>query len=76
MVEEEPKGKSLLKFSAREIKDSSHRQSFDFWAFSLSAGLLAGEGLGGVFQALLAVLKVDGAVYGIALGCPLNQFCG
>jgi hypothetical protein len=46
------------------------------WAFSLSAGLLAGEGLGGVFQALLAVLKVDGGVHGVAVGCPLNEFCG
>ena len=51
-------------------------QSFDFWAFSLSAGFLAGEGLGGIFQALLAVLKVDGGHYGIAVGCPLDKFCG
>lgn len=35
-------------------------QSFDMYMFAISAGLLAGEGLGGVFQALLAVAGVDG----------------
>lgn len=30
------------------------------YMFAISAGLLAGEGLGGVFQALLAVAGVDG----------------
>lgn len=34
---------------------------FDMYMFAISAGLLAGEGLGGVFQALLAVVGVDGA---------------
>ena len=33
---------------------------FDMYMFAISAGMLAGEGLGGVFQALLAVAKVDG----------------
>jgi hypothetical protein len=76
MVEEEPKGEPLLKPFAVEIGDSDHYQSFEFWAFSLSAGLLAGEGLGGIFQALLAVFKVDGGHYGIAVGCPRDKFCG
>ena len=41
------------------------------------AGMLAGEGLGGVFQALLAVAKVDGGSgYGTAIGCPAFEFCG
>jgi len=64
--------------NSQRMRSGTHLiwQSFDFWAFSLSAGLLAGEGLGGVFQALLAVLKVDGGVYGIAVGCPLGEFCG
>lgn len=76
MVEEEPKSEWLLKPSAFKTRDSSNLQSFNFWAFSLSAGLLAGEGLGGIFQALLAVLKVDGGRHGIAVGCPLDKFCG
>ena len=32
----------------------------DMFMFAIAAGMLAGEGLGGVFQALLAVAKVDG----------------
>jgi len=50
--------------------------SYDLYMFALSAGLLAGEGLAGVFQALLAILKVDGGVYGTAIGCPGFEFCG
>ena len=46
------------------------------WAYALSAGFIAGEGLGGVSQALLAILKVDGSRYGITVGCPLDVFCG
>lgn len=34
--------------------------SFDMYMFAVAAGGLAGEGLGGVFQALLAVAGVDG----------------
>lgn len=44
--------------------------SFDMFMFPIAAGLLAGEGLGGVFQALLAVAGVDGTHYGSAIGCP------
>ncbi|RDB27912.1 hypothetical protein Hypma_002189 [Hypsizygus marmoreus] len=50
--------------------------SFDMYMFAISAGLLAGEGLGGVFQALLAVIGVDGGKYGTAIGCPGLEFCG
>lgn len=35
--------------------------SYDMYMFAIAAGLLAGEGMGGVFQALLAVAKVDGS---------------
>lgn len=34
--------------------------SFEMFMFAISAGMLAGEGLGGVFQALLAIIGVDG----------------
>ncbi|KAI0745132.1 OPT oligopeptide transporter [Earliella scabrosa] len=49
---------------------------FDMYMFSISAGMLAGEGLGGVLQALLAVAKVDGGLFGTAIGCPGFEFCG
>ncbi|KAF5356770.1 hypothetical protein D9756_006705 [Leucocoprinus leucothites] len=50
--------------------------SYDMYMFAVSAGLLAGEGLGGVFQALLAVIGVDGGKFGTAIGCPGFEFCG
>lgn len=49
---------------------------YDMYMFAAAAGMLAGEGLGGVFQALLAVIGVDGGKYGTAIGCPGLQFCG
>lgn len=49
---------------------------FDMYMFAVAAGMLAGEGLGGVLQALLAVAKVDGGIYGTAIGCPGFEFCG
>ncbi|KAI0355848.1 oligopeptide transporter [Trametes cingulata] len=49
---------------------------FDMYMFAVAAGMLAGEGLGGVLQALLAVAKVDGSLYGTAIGCPGFEFCG
>ena len=50
--------------------------SFDTYMFPISAGLLAGEGLAGVFGALLAVAGVDGTVYGTGVGCPGFEYCG
>ncbi|CCA76487.1 related to permeases-unknown function [Serendipita indica DSM 11827] len=51
-------------------------KNYDMYGFAISAGMLAGEGLGGVMQALLNVAGVMGEGYGLAVGCPLNQFCG
>ncbi|KAF8335067.1 oligopeptide transporter [Cantharellus anzutake] len=50
--------------------------SFDLYGFPLAAGLIAGEGMGGVMDAILAIAGVDGSVYGTSIGCPSMQFCG
>ncbi len=50
--------------------------SFELYGFPLAAGLVAGEGMGGVMNAVLAVAGVDGSVYGTAIGCPSMQYCG
>ncbi|KAA1472482.1 oligopeptide transporter [Dentipellis sp. KUC8613] len=50
--------------------------TYDMYMFPISAGLLAGEGLGGVFGALLAVAGVDGSKYGTSIGCPGLEWCG
>jgi len=53
-------------------------KGYDMYGFPIAADLLAGEGLGGVLQALLQVAGVgaDGIHRGSWVGCPGNQFCG
>ena len=50
--------------------------SWEIWGFALAAGLVAGEGLAGVLNALLTILGVDGSIHGSAIACPLNKWCG
>ena len=49
-------------------------KTFDMYAFALAAGLIAGEGMGGVMNAILAVAGVDGSIYGTAIGTLLIDF--
>ena len=51
-------------------------RSWEVWGFALASGLIAGEGMAGVLGALLKILKVDGSVYGSAVACPENSYCG
>lgn len=50
--------------------------SWEVWGFALAAGMIAGEGIGGVLTALLVIVGVDGSVYGSSVGCLLNEYCG
>lgn len=50
--------------------------SFDLLCYAIAAGMIAGEGLGGVVNAVLEIAKVGPAKYGSALGCPGDSFCG
>jgi len=43
---------------------------FEGCAFALAAGMLAGEGIGGVVQAILQVAGVAGEGFGTVAGCP------
>ncbi len=51
-------------------------KSWEVWGFALSSGLVAGEGMAGVVNAMLRIVKVDGTVYGSAIACPENNYCG
>jgi OPT family oligopeptide transporter len=46
--------------------------NFDMYGFSIAAGLIAGEGLGGVINAALELGEVSGSFYGTSLGLPGN----
>ncbi|KIL64122.1 hypothetical protein M378DRAFT_178959 [Amanita muscaria Koide BX008] len=63
---------SMGNFIWRKRNPASH----DMYMFAVAAGIVAGEGLGGVFQALLAVIGIDDSVYETPIGCPGFVFCG
>jgi uncharacterized oligopeptide transporter (OPT) family protein len=45
-------------------------RSFETFGYAVSAGFMAGEGIGGVVNAILQILGVSGDVYGSQIGCP------
>lgn len=48
-------------------------RTFDLYCYAVAAGLMAGEGLGGVIGAALQLGNVSGSVYGTSVGCPLDS---
>lgn len=46
------------------------------YAYSLAAGLSAGEGIGGVINAVFQVAGISGDVKGSAVACPGFEYCG
>lgn len=44
--------------------------SFEMYCYAIAAGLIAGEGLGGVIGACLELGGVSGSKLGTNLGCP------
>lgn len=44
--------------------------NFDIYCYGVAAGAIAGEGLGGVVNAILQVADVAGNRYGTNIGCP------
>lgn len=50
--------------------------SFDIFCYAIAAGMIAGEGLGGVVNAILEIAGVGPGEYGVSTGCPGDSFCG
>lgn len=46
---------------------------FEAFGYAVAAGLMSGEGIGGVVNAVLQILGVSGDVYGTQLGCPADR---
>ena len=46
--------------------------TFDTYCYAIAAGLIAGEGLGGVVGAALELGGVSGSIYGTQIACPLD----
>lgn len=51
-------------------------RSWDEYAYSIAAGMSAGEGIGGVVNAILQVAGVAGDTKGSAVACPAYEYCG
>lgn len=51
-------------------------RSCAMFCFPVAAGMIAGEGLGGIVGAILQVAKVSGSYKGTAVGCPAGIYCG
>lgn len=46
-------------------------KSFDIYGYAIAAGLIAGEGIGGVINAIFQIAGISGPdPYGTNLGCP------
>jgi len=54
----------------------NYPMAFGMYCYAIAAGFIAGEGLGGIFGAVLQIAKVSGATYGTAVGCPAFAYCG
>ncbi|KAF3347870.1 hypothetical protein VD0002_g2752 [Verticillium dahliae] len=47
--------------------------SFEIYAYAIAAGMIAGEGMGGVVGAVLQLAGVSGDIKGTMVGCPMNS---
>lgn len=41
--------------------------------YAIAAGLIAGEGIGGVINAVFQIAGISGDVYGSSVGCPAGM---
>ena len=46
------------------------------YCYAVAAGMIAGEGLGGIANAVLQIAGVAGSAKGTSVGCPMDVFCG
>jgi uncharacterized oligopeptide transporter (OPT) family protein len=47
-------------------------ESFDVYGYAIAAGLIAGEGIGGVINAVFQIAGISGSVYGTQVACPMS----
>ena len=45
-------------------------KSFETFGYAIAAGFMAGEGIGGVINAVLQIVGWSGEVWGTTAGCP------
>ncbi|KAG0709867.1 OPT oligopeptide transporter protein-domain-containing protein [Suillus ampliporus] len=50
--------------------------NYQMYCFAVAAGFLAGEGIGGIVNAIFTITGISGATYGTSVGCPGGVYCG
>lgn len=45
-------------------------QAFEMLGYAVAAGFMAGEGIGGVVNAIIQIIGVSGDIFGTQIGCP------
>jgi OPT family oligopeptide transporter len=50
--------------------------NYQMYCFAVAAGFIAGEGLGGIVNAIFTISGISGATYGTPVGCPGGVYCG
>ncbi|PIA92693.1 putative oligopeptide transporter [Cercospora beticola] len=58
------------------VWSARRRKSYARNGYAVPAGLIAGEGIGGLIAALLEITKVGGSDFGSAIGCVGDSYCG
>lgn len=61
---------TLIGAVASYIWAKRSREMHSMYCYAVAAGFIAGEGLGGVVQAVLEIFGVSGSAYGTSIGCP------
>ncbi len=62
----------LVGASVASIWARKNPKSFEMYGYAVAAGFMAGEGIGGVINAVLQIVGIAGDVYGTQAGCPAN----
>jgi uncharacterized oligopeptide transporter (OPT) family protein len=56
--------------TAAAIWQRKNPEHFDIYGYAVAAGLIAGEGIGGVINAVFQIAGISGSVYGSNVACP------
>lgn len=49
-----------------------NKHQFDVFAYAIAAGFIAGEGIGGVINAIFQIAGIGGDTYGTNIACPAD----
>jgi len=51
--------------------NKKNKKTYEICAYAIAAGLIAGEGIGGVINAIFQVANISGDTYGSTVACPI-----